>query len=186
MKKKERLDEKKMLQIAAENKRMSEPLKIARADVKRLKKEKSEYEQDKQLCFVFVLQQDYGFKRHQHKQKWEQKKTWRISFLFFSYLSWNSRARRSNSCLSMAMLWSCSDFNCFVNCELVISISFWRFSNPLRSFLSCVSVTRWSSSNSFKFLSSSEKHNSRIYNARVYFFHALRGKQNILRSAHDF
>merc|ERR1711934_40567 len=49
MKKKERLDEKKMLQIAAENKRMSEPLKIARADVKRLKKEKSEYEQDKQL-----------------------------------------------------------------------------------------------------------------------------------------
>ena len=53
MKKKERLDEKKMLQIAAENKRMSEPLKIARADVKRLKKEKSEYEQDKQVCIGF-------------------------------------------------------------------------------------------------------------------------------------
>merc|ERR1712025_430872 len=49
MKKKERLDEKKMLQIAAENKRMSEPLKIARADVKRLKNEKAEYEEDKKL-----------------------------------------------------------------------------------------------------------------------------------------
>merc|ERR1712048_827833 len=49
MKKKERLDEKKMLQIAAENKRMSEPLKIALADVERLRKEKGEYEQDKQV-----------------------------------------------------------------------------------------------------------------------------------------
>jgi len=48
MKKKERLDEKKMLQIAAENKRMSEPLKIALADVKRLRQEKEEYEEDKQ------------------------------------------------------------------------------------------------------------------------------------------
>lgn len=49
MKKKERLDEKKMLQIAAENKRMSEPLKIALADVQRLRQEQEEYEKDKQL-----------------------------------------------------------------------------------------------------------------------------------------
>jgi hypothetical protein len=47
MKKRERIDEKKMLQIAAENKRMSEPLKLALADVERLRKEEEEYVEDK-------------------------------------------------------------------------------------------------------------------------------------------
>ena len=64
MKKKERLDEKKMLQIAAENKRMSEPLKIALADVKRLRQEKDEYEQDKQVLSHFISGRFYVWYVH--------------------------------------------------------------------------------------------------------------------------
>ena len=48
MKKTEASDEKLMFEIAQENKRMSEPLKQALADVERLHKEREEYERDVQ------------------------------------------------------------------------------------------------------------------------------------------
>eukprot|EP00941_MAST-03F_sp_MAST-3F-sp1_P002878 g2878.t1 len=49
MKKKERLDEKQMTKITAENKRMYEPLKEALSDVERLRKEVEEYDKEKGL-----------------------------------------------------------------------------------------------------------------------------------------
>jgi len=48
MKKTEASDEKLMFEIAQENKRMSEPLKQALADVERLHQEREEYKQDVQ------------------------------------------------------------------------------------------------------------------------------------------